>query len=193
MHMSSAVSTWTFETHLQGEPYLNEIGLKMLKQDQYEVFRPVKANAYNTEISDNLKDGDIIYGPVSNEKYKVSHPMIIQRECNLYKATIKDKQFMVVENSLQNIQASKNLELFDFNWFKFKHGNKKIYFYSRKSKNVCQVSVYWTAFGESYLQARRKRYMSMNKNPWHYGGPSQINEYRYYPRQWVNPTIKSVN
>lgn len=185
-HISSATSHWTFEVYYEDKSRLNSQGLKQLKTDYVEVLKPLRANCYDVMISDTLKSNDILFGPISNDNnnYKVRHPKS-GRWCNLYKADLNNK-FSIIPVTIKNTQKANQTELYlyDFGWFKFKNGDDKLYFYSRKYQNICATSIYWTDWGESYLIARRKRYIFMRDNPYVYG-PEQIKSYKYLPGYYI--------
>lgn len=185
-NISDATSCWTFETHSYKEKksYLTLKGHSMLKDSPRDVLKVLRANCYDESLSNSIKIGDIIFGPLSYPQYRVKIRNT-KRWCNLYKATTTD-QFKIIKNTDKNIKNAEknNLEMIDLVWFRFKHGNDQLYFYSSKFKNICKTSIYWTLLGEEYLINRREQYIFIRDNPNKFG-PHQCKSYKVLPRCWV--------
>ena len=108
-----------------------------------------------------------------------------KRWCNLYQATNGEK-FNMVDNSSKNVkqaETNQELEILDVNWFQFENENKKLYFYSRRTGNICQVSMYWTQLGESFLLSRRKFYLYIRDS--HHFGSNDCKSFKYLPYDWT--------
>lgn len=183
--MSAMSSGWTFETYsLQKKSYLTRQGRANLKIHSYDVLKVLRANCYHQDITNLIQVNDIVFGPLSNTKYKIKSNKG-KWWCNLYKAT-RNEQFIIVKNTKENINKAtqKDLEIYDFIWFRFKHGNGKLYFYSSILKNICQLSMYWTDEGEDYIVKRRKSYVSLVNNPQTFGS-NEMKSYKQIPAHWI--------
>lgn len=187
--ISSSTSTWTFETSYNNQSYLNNDGLQTLQKTSIlsEVLNPLRANCFHELISNCIQPNHIVFGPLANtsSEYKARNVQK-KRMCNLYKASRKT-QWEIVKNTTQNLQEAKEnhqLEIYDFIWFKFKNGDGKLYFYSKQIGNICQISIYWTRFGESYLLARRRKYNELAKEKKTIYGP-EFASYKYLPKAYV--------
>lgn len=184
MYLTSACNNCTFETFEFNtkRPYLNEDGLKMLKTRSLDVLKVLCANCCDETVGNSIQCGDIIYGPLVNKQYKVKYNN--KKWCNLYKVQ-RAKKFEIVKNTEENINKANRdkIELSCLAWFKFKHGNGRLYFFSNVEQNICQTSIYWTQLGESYLKGRRDSYLYVRDSGKF--GPNQCNPYKIIPRYWV--------
>lgn len=169
---------WNFDT----KGLINKLGKEALnKGNKYDIFKPLRSNRYDEDISNSLTRNIIFAGPKFDAPKNEENDW---KNLQYYQIKQNDECICVSLDDKENQKKyNPQLMLYSDWWFKFK-SNNKCYFASSTLKKIVPISTFWTKKGQEYILGRRQIYLQIKNKPHIYGGPHQLFPYKTIPSSY---------